>query len=289
MSLGLKYKNHEQIFAERQRGGVPYLSYPLLENTGIVNHGFSTRLGGVSTGCFSSMNISLTRGDDPEAVKKNRELIAQAIGVEVADFTYTQQTHTTNVKRVYARERGQSFPETDGMITDVPGICLVTSYADCVPLYFVDPVKKVIGLSHSGWRGTVGKIGKVTVEKMEEEFGCDPADILGTVGPSICQDCYEVSEDVADAFKEEFGAEISQDDSTSCYSWNGKSILMNRGNGKYQLDLWGANRLVLLDAGILPEHLAVTNVCTKCNPDLLYSHRVMGDKRGNLAAFLSLK
>ena len=178
MSLGLKYKNNEQIFAERQRGGVPYLSYPLFENTGIVNHGFSTRLGGVSTGCFSSMNISLTRGDDPKAVKKNRELIAQAIGVEVADFTYTQQTHTTNVKRVYARERGQSFPETDGMITDVPGICLVTSYADCVPLYFVDPVKKVIGLSHSGWRGTVGKIGKVTVEKMEEEFGCDPADIL---------------------------------------------------------------------------------------------------------------
>ena len=289
MSLGLKYKNNEQIFAERQRGGVPYLSYPLFENTGIVNHGFSTRLGGVSTGCFSSMNISLTRGDDPEAVKKNRELIAQAIGVEVADFTYTQQTHTTNVKRVYARERGQSFPETDGMITDVPGICLVTSYADCVPLYFVDPVKKVIGLSHSGWRGTVGKIGKVTVEKMEEEFGCDPADILGAVGPSICQDCYEVSEDVADAFKEEFGAEISQDDSTSGYSWNGKSILMNKGNGKYQLDLWGANRLVLLDAGILPEHLAVTNVCTKCNPDLLYSHRVMGDKRGNLAAFLSLK
>ena len=99
----------------------------------------------------------------------------------MTDFTYTQQTHTTNVKRVYARERGQSFPETDGMITDVPGICLVTSYADCVPLYFVDPVKKVIGLSHSGWRGTVGKIGKVTVEKMEEEFGCDPADILGAV------------------------------------------------------------------------------------------------------------
>ena len=170
MSLGLKYKNNEQIFAERQRGGVPYLSYPLLENTGIVNHGFSTRLCGVSTGCFSSMNISLTRGDDPEAVKKNRELIAQAIGVEVADFTYTQQTHTTNVKRVYARERGQSFPETDGMITDVPGICLVTSYADCVPLYFVDPVKKVIGLSHSGWRGTVGKIGKVTVERWRKSL-----------------------------------------------------------------------------------------------------------------------
>ena len=185
--------------------------------------------------------------------------------------------------------RERNYTDVDGMITNVPGICLVTSYADCVPLYFVDPVKKAIGLSHSGWRGTVGKIGKNTVQLMQENFGSKPEDLLAAVGPSVCMDCYEVSEDVADAFKEEFGAEISQDDSTSGYSWNGKSILMNKGNGKYQLDLWGANRLVLLDAGILPEHLAVTNVCTKCNPDLLYSHRVMGDKRGNLAAFLSLK
>mgnify|MGYP000143371174 CR=1 FL=1 len=131
--------------------------------------------------------------------------------------------------------------------------------------------------------------GTETLEAMGEAFGTKPEDLRVCIGPSICRDCYEVSEDVADAFKEEFGAEISQDDSTSCYSWNGKSILTNKGNGKYQLDLWGANRLVLLDAGILPEHLAVTNVCTKCNPDLLYSHRVMGDKRGNLAAFLSLK
>ena len=150
-------------------------------------------------------------------------------------------------------------------------------------------------------------MGQKTIEAMGEAFGTKPEDLRVCIGPSICRDCYEVSEDVADAFKEEFGAEISQDisaglhsssdkitsgtqaDSTSCYPWNGKSILMNKGNGKYQLDLWGANRLVLLDAGILPEHLAVTNVCTKCNPELLYSHRVMGDKRGNLAAFLSLK
>ena len=277
MSLGLKYKNNEQIFVERQRGGVPYLSYPLLENTGIVNHGFSTRLGGVSTGCFSSMNISLTRGDDPKAVKKNRELIAQAIGVEVADFTYTQQTHTTNVKRVYARERGQSFPETDGMITDVPGICLVTSYADCVPLYFVDPVKKVIGLSHSGWRGTVGKIGKVTVEKMEEEFGCDPADILGAVGPSICQDCYEVSLDVIEEFKNAFDQK----------HWD--KLFYGKDNGKYQLNLWEANRIIFTEAGICPENISMPNICTCCNPEFLFSHRASHGKRGNLGAFLGIR
>ena len=277
MSLGLKYKNNEQIFAERQRGGVPYLSYPLFENTGIVNHGFSTRLGGVSTGCFSSMNISLTRGDDPEAVKKNRELIAQAIGVEVADFTYTQQTHTTNVKRVYARERGQSFPETDGMITDVPGICLVTSYADCVPLYFVDPVKKAIGLSHSGWRGTVGKIGKNTVQLMQENFGSKPEDLLAAVGPSVCMDCYEVSEDVIEQFKEAFEKKYWED------------LFYKKENGKYQLNLWKANELIFLESGILPEHMAITNVCTHCNSKILYSHRTMGNNRGNLCAFLALK
>ena len=277
MSLGLKYKNNEQIFVERQRGGVPYLSYPLLENTGIVNHGFSTRLGGVSTGCFSSMNISLTRGDDPEAVKKNRELIAQAIGVEVTDFTYTQQTHTTNVKRVYARERGQSFPETDGMITDVPGICLVTSYADCVPLYFVDPVKKAIGLSHSGWRGTVGKIGKNTVQLMQENFGSKPEDLLAAVGPSVCMDCYEVSEDVIEQFKEAFEKKYWED------------LFYKKENGKYQLNLWKANELIFLESGILPEHMAITNVCTHCNSKILYSHRTMGNNRGNLCAFLALK
>ena len=273
----------------------PYLEYPLFQETGIVTSDFSTRLGGVSEGYYSSLNLSFDRGDDPARVLENFKRIGASMGVAVEDMVLSKQTHTTNVRVVTKEDKGKgvmrerNYTDVDGMITNVPGICLVTSYADCVPLYFVDPVKKAIGLSHSGWRGTVGKIGKNTVQLMQENFGSKPEDLLAAVGPSVCMDCYEVSEDVADAFKEEFGAEISQDDSTSCYSWNGKLILMNKGNGKYQLDLWGANRLVLLDAGILPEHLAVTNVCTKCNPELLYSHRVMGDKRGNLAAFLSLK
>ena len=148
MKLNLTYKNKMHIFDEKEVAGVPFLSYPLLENTGVVRHGFSTRLGGVSTGCYSTMNISTTRGDDPEAIAENRRRIANALGVQVEDFTYTQQTHTTNVAVVRKEDRGTRFLETDGMITDVPGICLVTFYADCVPLYFVDPVIKAIGLSH---------------------------------------------------------------------------------------------------------------------------------------------
>ncbi|MDY5987277.1 MAG: peptidoglycan editing factor PgeF [Lachnoclostridium sp.] len=277
MNLGLKYKNQEHIFEECVVNSVPFLKYPLLEKTGVVNHGFSTRLGGVSKGYCSSMNISIHRGDDPEAVDENRRRIAAAIGVKPENMVYTQQTHTTNVSVVTEADRGKSLPETDGMITNVPEVCLVTFYADCVPLYFVDPVKKAIGLSHSGWRGTVHKMANVTIERMQKEYGCRPEDIRAAVGPSICQECYEVSEDVIDEFRKNYREEY----------W--KDLFYQKENGKYQLNLWKANEYNFLDAGILPEHMAISNVCTCCNPEILFSHRVTGWERGNLSAFLSLK
>lgn len=223
------------------------------------------------------MNISTTRGDDPSAIEENTRRIAAAIGVEPENMVYTHQTHTVHVEAAGEGDRGKRFMETDGMVTNVPGICLVTFYADCVPLYFVDPVKKAIGLSHSGWRGTVQKMGKVTVEKMREAYGSNPEDIIAAIGPSICQDCYEVSRDVIDEFCGSFKKEILPE------------LYYKKENGKYQLNLWKANEEVLLEAGILKEHMAVTNVCTHCNPDVLFSHRTMGDKRGNLSAFLALK
>lgn len=277
MSLGLNYKTKEHIFDEKEVNGVPFLSYPMLEKTGIVNHGFSTRLGGVSKGPCATMNISTTRGDDPEAVRENQRRIAAAIGVKVENLTYTHQTHTTNVAIVTEKDRGKRLMETDGLVTNVPGICLVTFFADCVPLYFVDPGKKAIGLSHSGWRGTVHKMGKVTVETMTRAYGSDPADIYAAVGPSICQDCYEVSEDVIEEFRRHFDREL----------W--PELFYPKENGKYQLNLWKANEAVLTEVGILKEHIAVTNVCTHCNPEILFSHRTTGDKRGNLSAFLALK
>lgn len=276
MSLGLRYKNNEHILEEKIVKGVPYLSYPMLENTGIVKHGFSTRLGGVSTGHCATMNISTTRGDDPDAVEENKRRIAAAIGVKAEDFTYTFQTHTTNVAAVEESDRGKQFMETDGLVTNVPGICLVTFYADCVPLFFVDPVHRAIGLSHSGWKGTVHKMGKVTVERMREKFGTDPSQVVAAIGPSICQECYEVSEDVIEQFRENFRKEL----------W--EELFYRKENGKYQLDLWRANRAVLMEAGIAGERIAVTNVCTHCNPDILFSHRSTGTDRGNLSASLAL-
>lgn len=277
MMMKIQYKNQEHIFDLKEEKGVPYFSYPLLEGTGMVDHGFSTRLGGVSRGCFWSMNISTSRGDDPQAVAENRRRIAAAIGVDPERMVYTRQTHTTKVAVVTGKDAGRSLPDTDGMATDVPGLCLVTFYADCVPLFFVDPVRKAVALSHSGWRGTVGKMANATVKTMEEAFGTDPKDVIAAIGPSICQDCYEVGQDVIDQFRANYRKE----------EW--ESLYYRKDNGKYQLDLWRANELNLLEAGIRKEHLAVTNLCTCCNRDLLFSHRAMGNDRGNLSAFLALK
>ena len=277
MGFGLKYKNKETVFEEKIMEGVPLLTYPLLEKTEFVTHGFTTRMGGVSEGYCSTMNISTTRGDDPKAIEENQRRLARALGVRVEDFTYTHQTHTTNVAVVREEDRGKRFMEMDGMVTDVPGICLVTFYADCVPLYFVDPVHRAIGLSHSGWRGTVKRMGQVTLERMKEAYGTKPEDVFAAIGPSICQDCYEVSGDVIEEFRENF----------SEFVWS--QLFYEKENGKYQLNLWRANQIVLTEAGVEAQNIAVTNLCTHCNPEILFSHRSTGVKRGNLSALLAIK
>lgn len=263
-------------------GEVPYLSYPLLEQTGMVKHCFTTRQGGVSQGIFKSLNLSFTRGDDREAVEENFRRVSQVLGTRYEDFVLTDQTHTTNVRRVGKEDAGKGitrerdYTDVDGLITNEPGLVLSTFYADCVPLYFADTKNRAIGLSHSGWRGTVGRMGRATLEAMRREFGTKPEEVICAIGPSICQDCYEVSQDVAEEFIREFPRHRQE-------------ILSDKGNGKYQLDLWRANEIVLLEAGVKKERLSVTDLCTCCNPQTLFSHRASQGRRGNLGAFLSLK
>lgn len=280
-------KNNKEILRQEsypQKDGkeLLLLKYPLLEQTGVVEHCFTTRLGGVSEGIFSSMNLSFTRGDEKSAVEKNFRRLADALETKPEQFVFTDQTHTTNVRKVTRTDAGKGltkerdYKDVDGLITDEPGLVLSTFFADCVPLYFVDPVHHAIGMSHSGWRGTVGRIGAVTIAAMEKEYGSKPEELICAIGPSICQDCYEVSEDVAKEFAKEFTDREQE-------------ILLDMKNGKYQLDLWRANEIVLTEAGVLTEHLAVTNICTCCNQKLLFSHRASKGKRGNLGGFLYLK
>ena len=261
--------------------GVPYISYRILDDIPWLKNAVSTRLGGVSKDYLASMNLGFNRGDLDENVIRNHEIFANVIGVNPKNIVTGNQTHTTNVKVVTKDDcgkgiyRDRNYTDIDGLITNEKGIVLATYYADCVPLLIVDTKNKAIGLSHSGWRGTVGKIGKVTIEKMGELYGIKPEDIVACIGPSICQKCYEISEEVAVQFKEAFPDNI-------------KEILIDKGNGKYQLDLWECNRINFKEAGVLPENIKVTDICTCHNTDVLFSHRGHNGKRGNLGAFLSI-
>ena len=266
----LKEKNH-----------VPYIQFKNLSATGIVKHGFSTRKGGVSTGIFSSMNLNFKRGDDPDAVLENYRRMAAALNMRVEDMVLSDQTHTTNVRVITEEDRGkgilrpQDYSDVDGMITNVPGIVLVTSYAIVCPFILLIRLESHRSVSFrlegNGW-----SYRTKTVEKMHEVYGSEPKNIVAAIGPSICQSCYEVSDDVAEAFRANFTADEAAD------------ILLDKGNGKYQLDLWKANWYVLTDAGILPEHLSVTDLCTACHPTFWWSHRKTNGQRGGLSAFLSL-
>lgn len=254
------------------------LSFPMMNEIPFISHLFTTRTGGVSVGDLWCMNLSFTRGDDPANVSENYERIGKVLGCAPERMVASHQTHTTNIRRVTEADCGKGitsdrdYEDVDGLVTNVPDISLVTYFADCVPLYFVDPEHRAIGLAHSGWKGTAGKMGACMVKRMQEEFGSKPEQLIAAIGPSICVDCYEVSEDVALQFSE--------------YQ---NTVFPGKEPGKYQLNLWEANRQILLRAGILPEHISVTDICTCCNPGYLFSHRASKGKRGNLAAFLRIK
>ena len=279
---GVVYNNPQQIGSHFVEKETPYIEFPELKQFSFVKHGFSTRLGGVSQDVFQTMNLSYNRGDDKVSVTENYKRICKSIGVRVEDVVFSDQVHDTKI-HVAKKEDCQGtdygrrkLTNIYGLITNEKNVVLCTSFADCVPLFFVDEQNKAIGASHSGWRGTVGKIGAKTVARMQEEFGTKPENLYCVIGPSICASCYEVSKDVIDQIEENFKEEIV------------KQCVFPKENGKYQLDLWMLNKSILLEAGVPKEQIVVSNVCTCCNSTLLFSHRASGGKRGNLCGFISL-
>lgn len=261
---------------------LPVLRFPALDALGMVSHLFTTRLGGVSEGPFATMNLTLSRGDTKENVQENYRRIAAALGTTPDRMVLTFQVHGTRILHVTEKDAGKGITrprdwnDVDGLVTDTPGLCLVTFFADCVPVMLVDPVHHAIGSCHSGWRGTVGRIGGKVVRTMQREFGTDPGDLVCAIGPSICRDCYEISDDVAEQFLHAFPGHENE-------------ILENRHNGHWQLDLWEAVRIGLREAGVRNENIHTTDICTCCNPDLLFSHRASEGVHGNIGGFLMLK
>ena len=262
-------------------GGLVYITFPRLENCGAVRHIFSTRKGGVSNRQYSTMNTSFSGGDDFSNVEENYRRLCSAVGIDVSHLVLSRQTHTNNVKIVTEKDCGTgytnpSFCDVDGLITGEPGVALVTQYADCTPLLYCDPIKRVCATSHAGWRGTVSKIGEVTVEKMVTEFGCHREDIIAAIGPCICQNCYEVDTPVYDAFVK------------SGIDLNGV-FKVGKDKDHFMLNLVTANKNILTSAGIKEENIDLSDICTCCNADELHSHRATGGLRGNLAAIIELK
>ena len=284
----MTFKTQEKIFCQKQvplEGGTsfPVLTFAAWEDLPGIRHCFTTRAGGVSEGYLSSLNFRRGLYDPDENINENFRRTARFFDVAPDRIVCAQQTHTANVHIVTEADAGKGvtrdrdYTDVDGLITDVPGLVLYTSHADCVPIYFYDPIRRVIALAHSGWKGTVARIGQVTIRKMTDIYGCRPEDIYAAIGPSICADCYEVSEDVADAIR-------------TCFNSHTIPRILARGQrpGKYQLDLWRACERILLESGIRQDHLTVTNLCTCENSESLFSHRATNGKRGNQGAFLMM-
>lgn len=261
---------------------VPYLTYNSLSEINFINHAFSTRLGGVSKGEFTSMNMAFNRGDNPESVTENYKRICKSAGFDFDSLTASAQDHNTFVRDVTSENKGvgiykpRDLQSVDALVTNEKGVTLVTYYADCTPLFFVDTRQKAIGLAHAGWRGTVGRIGEKVVNKMTELYGTNPADLVAAIGPAISVCCYEVDKPCADNFYA-----LSDLDSSR--------FVFPKENGKYMIDLLETNRQILVAAGVKNENITVSDVCTNCNSKLLWSHRATKGKRGTMSAFMCIK
>ncbi|HWI54859.1 MAG TPA: peptidoglycan editing factor PgeF [Desulfobacteria bacterium] len=251
------------------------------KETGLVEHGFSTRIGGVGKEPYDTLNLALHVGDEPADVIENRNRACELFDVDISRIVTCQQVHGTNIEAVTEGAAGlgaisydEAFPDTDGIITNRPGLLLATFYADCVPLFILDPVKKVVGSIHAGWKGTVAGIGAVALERMTAEYGSNPADCLVGIGPSIGPCCYEVDGPVIDELHK--------------FSW-WQDVISELGRGLPHLNLWETNRRIMIDAGVQEKNIQIAGVCTCCSQDILFSYRGGQGVTGRMGAFIMLK
>lgn len=240
-----------------------------------VPHCFTTRFGGVSEGYLASLNLGIHRGDAPENVVRNYEILGEAIGFDIHDLVFTRQTHTNIVRVVDGSNCGEGLerdvvPECDALVTNTPGVALAAFTADCTPILLHDPVTGAVGAVHAGWRGTVADIAGNAVRAMGESFGARPEDIRAAIGPNIGVCCFETHRDVPDAVRAVLGEEA-------------EAFIVPAGE-KYRVDLKGVNAALLRRCGV--RDIEISCDCTACRPDRFWSHRRVGNDRGSLAAII---
>ena len=242
-----------------------------------VPHCFTTKLGGVSTGVLSSMNIAIKLDETEENVTKNFEILGNALGFGINDLVLTRQIHSDIVRTVTRSDCNgcfhRNYPECDALVTNDPGVALTVFTADCTPLLFHDPVTGAVGAAHAGWKGIAQNIGAKTVEAMVRAFGCDPANIRAAIGPNVGYCHFETDADVPEAMIAAYGQEVNE--------------FIRKQGEKFYLDLKAINALSLRRAGV--QHIEISAECTMCRPDRYWSHRITGNIRGSQGAIIVCK
>ncbi len=255
------------------KNNIQFLKFNNLESFDEIIHFSSTRIGGLSSNHLSSLNLGYTVNDNPKNVTHNLELLANSLGFEKQQMVSPKQTHSKNIGIV--KSQHDIFNETDALITNIPNICIFVRTADCVPILLFDPIQKAIAAIHSGWKSTIQEISKHTINLMLKEYGTKPEDIVAGIGPSIGPEVYEVGPEVAEKFNQMFGMN--------------HVIKPIANSNKGYLDLWKANKQILIKSGILEHNIEVAEMCTYSNPELFYSARRDHGKTGRLATGIMIK
>ena len=289
----IKFKNNNSVFQIHTRG-IPYLSFNILDDIGVPNL-YTTRYASYSKySAYSDEECSGIKGlrlawmknekrdEAVPVITSNMKILTNQIGADFKNICITNQLHTNHVDMVSLEDLGYGIKPkkedgVDGLVTDEANAVLLAYGADCPPVYLADPVAKVVGLVHAGRKGTFGRISQVAIDKMVNYYGSKLENIRAAIGPGICVDCYEMGDEIYDELKSLWG------------SYYANKLMMRytaNGSSKYHLDLWKANEIILLEAGISKRNIAVTNVCTCCNSDLFYSYRA-GNMKNEQAAIIA--
>lgn len=261
-------------FSRHKNGSLVYYTVDSFDKTGLVRHGFSTRLGGVSSGETATLNLGFNKRDTRENVLKNYDIICSSIGIDSKKLVLSNQIHENNVKIITSDDCGKGIVRNsditgiDAFVCAQPGVPFVIFCADCVPVFFLDTKKAVAALAHSGWRSTTKNISANVLSVMKKSFGCKAEDIICAIGPSIGKCCFEVDSDVADMFLPEFKEKRGE---------------------KYHIDLWSVIKNQLLTEGIYEENITISGMCTCCMSDEFFSNRAHKGKIGLMGAFMELK
>lgn len=260
--------------------GMSVLDLPQWEKQGVKAF-FSTRRGGYSQTPYQTMNLALHVGDDPDTVLQNRLRLMTARGGRLQELVCCQQVHGAKVAAVGKSDAGRgamdlasAIPGCDALITNMPGVFLGAFFADCFAIYFFDPRRRVIGLAHAGWKGTITGIAGLTVKEMQHRFSCRPQDLEVFIGPGISSCCFEIQPDLAGQVEKAFT--------------NAADLLQERA-GRYTWDLAVSNASVLAGAGVEADRIEICGLCTACREDLFYSYRRDGGTTGRMGAFVSLQ